>query len=140
MNWPKVIRHQIREGTMRNMAVVLLLVGLMIPESAFAMGCPYVIEVLNKRQSAANLLEIKSRISGMSGQSWKTVEDFKAQGGEMLEGEQTWAEYYRTDALCTATKYDFLLKFADAKHSLDVKTLEKIKVNNGETITFTLGR
>jgi hypothetical protein len=122
------------------MAVVLLLVGLMIPESAFAMGCPYVIEVLNKRQSAANLLEIKSRISGMSGQSWKTVEDFKGQGGEMLEGEQTWAEYYRTDALCTATKYDFLLKLADAKHSLDVKTLEKIKVNNGETITFTLGR
>ena len=125
---------------MRNMAVVLLLVGLTMPESAYAMGCPYVIEVLNTRQSAANLLEIKSRISGMIGQSWKIVEDFKGQGGEVLEGEQTWAEYYRTDALCTTTKYDFLLKFADAKHSLDVKMLEKIKVNNGETVTFTLGK
>jgi hypothetical protein len=111
-----------------------------MPESAFAMGCPYVIEVLNKRQSAANLLEIKSRISGMIGQSWKIVEDFKGQGGEVLEGEQTWEEYYRTDALCTTTKYDFLLKFADAKHNLDVKTLEKITVNNGETVTFILGK
>ena len=125
---------------MRNMAMVVLLIGLMMSESAFAMGCPYVIEVLNKRQSAANLLEIKSRISGMNGQSWKIVEDFKGQGGEVLEGEQTWEEYYRTDALCTTTKYDFLLKFADAKHSLDVKTLEKIQVNQGETVTFTLGK
>jgi hypothetical protein len=125
---------------MRNMAVVVLLMGLTMSESAFAMGCPYVIEVLNKRQSAANLLEIKSRISGMNGQSWKIVEDFKGQGGEVLEGEQTWEEYYRTDALCTTTKYDFLLKFADAKHSLDVKTLEKIQVNQGETVTFTLGK
>jgi|KBSSwiStaDraftv2_1062776.scaffolds.fasta_scaffold1085459_2 hypothetical protein len=125
---------------MRNMAVVVLLIGLTMSESAFAMGCPYVIEVLNKRQSAANLLEIKSRISGMNGQSWKIVEDFKGQGGEVLEGEQTWEEYYRTDALCTTTKYDFLLKFADAKHSLDVKTLEKIQVNQGETVTFTLGK
>ena len=125
---------------MRIMAGVLLLIGLTMPESAFAMGCPYVIEVLNKRQSAANLLEIKSRISGMNGQSWKIVEDFKGQGGEVLEGEQTWEEYYRTDALCTTTKYDFLLKFADAKHNLDVKTLEEIKVNNGETVTFTLGK
>lgn len=125
---------------MRNMAVVVLLIVLTMPESAFAMGCPYVIEVLNKRQSAANLLEIKSRISGMSGRSWKIVEDFKGQGGEMLEGERTWEEYYRTDALCTTTKYDFLLKFADAKHSLEVKTLEKIQVNNGETVTFTLGK
>jgi hypothetical protein len=122
------------------MAVVVLLIGLTMSESAFAMGCPYVIEVLNKRQSAANLLEIKSRISGMNGQSWKIVEDFKGQGGEVLEGEQTWEEYYRTDALCTTTKYDFLLKFADAKHSLDVKTLEKIQVNQGETVTFTLGK
>jgi len=125
---------------MRNMAVVVLLIGLTMSESAFAMGCPYVIEVLNKRQSAANLLEIKSRISGMNGQSWKIVEDFKGQGGEVLEGEQTWEEYYRTDAHCTTTKYDFLLKFADAKHSLDVKTLEKIQVNQGETVTFTLGK
>lgn len=125
---------------MRNMAVVVLLIGLTMSESAFAMGCPYVIEVLNKRQSTANLLEIKSRISGMTGQSWKIVEDFKGQGGEVLEGEQTWEEYYRTDALCTTTKYDFLLKFADAKHSLDVKTLEKIQVNQGETVTFTLGK
>lgn len=125
---------------MRNMAMVVLLIGLTMSESAFAMGCPYVIEVLNKRQSAANLLEIKSRISGMNGQSWKIVEDFKGQGGEVLEGEQTWEEYYRTDALCTTTKYDFLLKFADAKHSLDVKTLEKIQVNQGETVTFTLGK
>ena len=125
---------------MRNMAVVVLLIGLTMSESAFAMGCPYVIEVLNKRQSAAKLLEIKSRISGMNGQSWKIVEDFKGQGGEVLEGEQTWEEYYRTDALCTTTKYDFLLKFADAKHSLDVKTLEKIQVNQGETVTFTLGK
>lgn len=125
---------------MRNMTVVLVLIGLTMPDSAFAIGCPYVIEVLNKRQSAANLLEIKSRISGMSGQSWKIVKDFKGQGGEVLEGAQTWEEYYRTDALCTTTKYDFLLKFADAKHSLDVKTLEKITVNNGETVTFTLGK
>jgi hypothetical protein len=125
---------------MRNIAVVVLLIGLTMSESAFAMGCPYVIEVLNKRQSAANLLEIKSRISGMNGQSWKIVEDFKGQGGEVLEGEQTWEEYYRTDALCTTTKYDFLLKFTDAKHSLDVKTLEKIQVNQGETVTFTLGK
>ena len=125
---------------MRNVAVVVLLIGLTMPESVFAMGCPYVIEVLNKRQSAANLLEIKSRISGMNGQSWKIVEDFKGQGGEVLEGEQTWEEYYRTDALCTTTKYDFLLKFADAKHSLEVITLERIKVKNGETVTFTLGK
>ena len=125
---------------MRIMAGVLLLIGLTMAESVFAMGCPYVIEVLNKRQSAANLLEIKSRISGMNGQSWKIVEDFKGQGGEMLEGEQTWEEYYRTDARCTTTKYDFLLKFADAKLGLDFKTLENIKVNNGETVTFTLGK
>ena len=75
-----------------------------------------------------------------SKRAWKVVEDFKGQGGEMLEGEQTWEEHYRTDALCTTTKYDFLLKFADAKHSLEVKTLEKIKVGNGETVTFTLGK
>lgn len=125
---------------MRIMAGVLLLLGLTMPESVFAMGCPYVIEVLNKGQSAANLLEIKSRISGMTGRSWKIVEDFKGQGGEMLEGEQTWEEYYRTEALCTTTKYDFLLKFADAKLGLDFKTLENIKVNNGETVTFTIGK
>lgn len=125
---------------MRKMAVVLVLVGLMMPESSFAMGCPYVIEVLNKRHSAANLLEIKSRISSMTGHAWKMVEDFKGHGGEMLEGEQTWVEYYRTDSLCTTTKYDFLLKFRDAKHTVDVKTLERINVNNGETVTFTLGK
>ena len=125
---------------MRNLSVALMLVALMMPESGFAMGCPYVIEVVNKRHGAANLLEIKSRISDMSGEAWKMVEDFKGQGGEMLEGEQTWAEYYRTDSLCTTKKYDFLLKFSDTKHTVDVKTLEKINVNNGETITFTLGK
>ena len=125
---------------MRKLALMLMLVGLMTPESSFATGCPYVIEILNKRHSAANLLEIKSRISSLTGQDWKMVEDFKDQGGETLEGEQTWAEYYRTDSLCTTTKYDFLLKFRDAKHTVDVKTLEKINVNTGKTVTFTLGK
>lgn len=120
---------------MKIIALLVALVGLTLSDSAFAIGCPYVLKVENKLPSAVNLLELKTRISGLT---WKIEDTFKE--GQMIKEDTNWSEDYSTDSLCNTTKHDFQLKFVNAQDNIVVRTLEKIKVNNGETITFTLGK
>ena len=112
---------------------VAVIVLLLLSNSANA--CPYVLKVKNKLPSAVNLLELKTRISGLT---WKIEDRFVE--GQMIKQDTNWSEDYKTDSLCNTTKHDFQLKFVNAQDNIVVKTVEKVKVNNGETITFTLGK
>ena len=120
---------------MKIIALLVVGVGLMLSHSALAIACPYVLKVENKLPSAVNLVELKTRISGLT---WKTEDTFP--DSQMIKEDTNWSDDYSTDSLCNTTKHDFQLKFKNAQDNVVVKTLEKIKVNNGETITFTLGK
>jgi hypothetical protein len=124
-----------KECAMKIIALLVALVGLMLSDSAFAIGCPYVLKVDNKLPGAVNLVELKTRISGLT---WKVEDTFK--DDQMINKATNWSDEYHTDSLCNTTKHDFQLKFKNAQNNVVVKTVEKIKVNNGETITFTLGK
>jgi hypothetical protein len=113
-----------------------LLVGFALSEPAFAVGCPYVIKVMNKLPNTANLLEIKSRISGLT---WRVIENFD-NSGLMLQDGRNWSRDYTTTSLCNTTNHDFQLKFRNTQNNIVIKTKDKIKVKNGQTITFTLGQ
>ena len=121
---------------MRKVLLLAVFVALVMPETVFAVGCPYVIKVKNKLPSAANLLEIKSRITGLT---WAKIENFDGDGLMVKDGKN-WSDDYKTSSLCNTTKHDFQLKFRNAQNNIVIKSKDKIKVKNGQTITFTLGK
>ena len=121
---------------MKRLILSALFAGILLPQSALAIGCPYVIKVKNQLPSAANLIEIKSRIRGLS---WAVVENFDGDG-VMGKHDTNWSDDYRTASLCNTTKHDFQLKFRNAQNNIVVKKKEAIKVKNGQTVTFTLGK
>lgn len=121
---------------MKKVFLAALCAALLLPQSASAIGCPYVIKVKNKLPSAANLLEIKSRIRGLS---WTVIENFDSEG-VMVKDDTNWSDDYKTASLCNTTKHDFQLKFRNAQNNIVVKKKEAIKVKNGQTVTFTLGK
>ena len=120
---------------MRIITLAGAVVGLMLSNSAFAIACPYILKVENKLPGAVNLVELKTRISGLT---WKVEDTFK--DGQMIKQDTNWSDEYSTDSLCNTTKHDFQLKFKNAQDNVVVKTVEQIKVNNTEPITFTLGK
>ena len=100
------------------------------------MPCPYLIQVENNLPNSATLLEIKSRISGLT---WKVIEHFDGEG-HILAPEKRWSDDYRTASLCNTTKHDFQLKFKNSQNNIRVKTRSGIKVKNGQTVKFILGQ
>lgn len=121
---------------MKKIILSAILTAIIAPQGAFALGCPYVIKVKNQLPSAVNLLEIKSRINGLS---WSKIETFKGEG-VMVKDDKNWSDDYKTASLCNTTKHDFQLKFRNAQNNIVIKTKDDIKVKNGQTITFTLGK
>ena len=120
---------------MKKLFLLVGFVAFVAPQTAFAIGCPYVIKVKNKLPSAANLIEIKSRIRGLP---WAVIETFEG-NGVMVKHETNWSDDYKTSSICNTTKHDFQLKFRNAQNNIVVKKKEDIKVKNGQTVTFTLG-
>ncbi|MES9972283.1 MAG: hypothetical protein ABW092_19805 [Candidatus Thiodiazotropha sp.] len=125
-----------KELMMKKLLFALLFAAIILPQSAFAIGCPYVIKVRNHLPSAANLLELKSRIRGLS---WAVIENFENEG-IMVKNDTNWSDDYRTASFCNTTKHDFQLKFRNAQNNIVIKNKEAIKVKNGSTVTFTLGK
>ena len=121
---------------MKKVILAALCAAILAPQSALALGCPYVVKVKNQLPSAANLLEIKARIKGLS---WSVIENFDGEGVMVKDGKN-WSDDYKTSSLCNTTKHDFQLKFRNAQNNIVVKKKEAIKVKNGQTVTFSLGK
>lgn len=100
------------------------------------MGCPYLIKVQNNLANPATLLEIKSRIVGLS---WKVIEDFKG-NAEVVKDGAAWSDEYRTSSLCNTTKHDLQLKFINSLGNIKIKKRNGVKIKNGDTVKFTLGK
>jgi len=124
------------EFDMKKLLLLATFAGFLVPHTVFAIGCPYVIKVKNQLPSAANLIEIKSRVNGLT---WAIIETFEGEG-QMVKDGKNWSDNYRTSSLCNTTKHDFQLKFRNAQNNIVVKKKEDIKVKNGKTVTFTLGK
>ena len=62
--------------------------------------------VENSLPNSATLLEIKSRISGLT---WKKIENFDNEG-HILAPDKKWSDDYNTASLCNTTKHDFQVK------------------------------
>ncbi len=99
------------------------------------MACPYVIEVESGLPNPATLLEIKSRISGLT---WLVIEKFDNHG-EVLNPNKKWSEDYKTASFCNTTKHDFQLKFLNNLGNIKIKKRNGIKFKNGSKVKFTLG-
>jgi hypothetical protein len=128
-------RQNRKEIAMKRVLLSAMFAALLVPQGVMAIGCPYVIKVKNQLPSAASLLEVKSRIRGLS---WSIIENFGGDG-LMVKQDTNWSDDYKTASLCNTTKHDFQLKFRNAQNNIVVKEKEAIKVQNGQTITFTLG-